>query len=150
MKHRKKKHHTKRRHSKRSGMGAIDMQNILGVVIGAVGSKLLDKVIPDTINRKIVAGGKVAVGVLLPNLVKSGKMKDMLSGVGSGFIAVGSMELVSEFGILSGLGIDDQPLEISLNGDQDILAGDDLSVVQGAESVLAGDDLSVVQGMDED
>jgi hypothetical protein len=43
--------------------------------------------------------------------------------------------------------MDEETLDVVLNGDQDILAGD-LSVVNGT-SVLA-DDLSVVNGMDEE
>jgi len=141
-----KKAHSKRRHSK---MGAIDMQNILGVVAGAFTAGYLDKIIPATIDKKITSAGKIALGVLLPNLAKGGKMKSMLAGVGSGMIAVGTVNLLQGFGVLSG---DDDMLEVSLNGDQDILAGgedvlagdDDLSVVNG------DNDLSVVNGMDED
>jgi len=137
-----KKTHSKRRHSK---MGAIDMQNILGVVAGAVVAGYLDKIIPATIDKKISSAGKIAVGILLPNLAKGGKMKSALAGVGSGMIAVGSVNLLQGFGVLSGM--DEETLDVVLNGDQDILAGD-LSVVNGT-SVLA-DDLSVVNGMDED
>jgi len=143
-----KKRKTKKRHGskRRSKVGAIDFTSILGVVAGAVGAGLLDKVIPDTLDKKIVAGGKIALGVALPMLVKSGNMKNILAGVGSGFVAVGSVDLLKGFGILSGA--DDETLEISLNGDLDILAGDDdLSVVNA--DILAGDDLSVVNGDDD-
>ena len=147
----RRKKAVKRRSGKRSksGMGAIDFTNILGVVAGAVAAGYLDKVIPETIDNKIVAGGKIALGVALPMFVKSGNMKNILAGVGSGMVAVGSIDLLKSFGVLSGAE-DEEMLEISLNGDLDILSGDDdLSVVQG--DILAGDDdLSVVQGYDED
>ena len=147
----RRKKAVKRRSGKRSksGMGAIDFTSILGVVAGAVAAGYLDKVIPETIDNKIVAGGKIALGVALPMFVKGGNMKNILAGVGSGMIAVGSIDLLKEFGALSGAA-DDEMLEISLNGDLDVLSGDDdLSVVQG--DILAGDDdLSVVQGYDED
>ena len=147
----RRKKAVKRRSGKRSksGMGAIDFTNILGVVAGAVAAGYLDKVIPETIDNKIVAGGKIALGVALPMFVKSGNMKNILAGVGSGMVAVGSIDLLKGFGVLSGAE-DEEMLEISLNGDLDILSGDDdLSVVQG--DILAGeDDLSVVQGYDED
>lgn len=147
----RRKKAVKRRSGKRSksGMGAIDFTNILGVVAGAVAAGYLDKVIPETIDNKIVAGGKIALGVALPMFVKSGNMKNILAGVGSGMVAVGSIDLLKDFGVLSGAE-DEEMLEISLNGDLDILSGDDdLSVVQG--DILAGDDdLSVVQGYDED
>lgn len=146
-KHHKKTHSRRKRHS---SMGAIDTMNILGIVIGAVAAGYLDKIIPDTINSKIVAGGKIALGIALPMFVKGGKMKNTLAGVGSGMVAVGTLGLLKEFGVLSGMD-DSDYLEVTLNGDQDILAGDDLSVVNGGESILAEDDLSVVNGYyDED
>ena len=147
---RRKKHH-KKSHSRRkrhSSMGAIDTMNLLGVAIGAVGAGYLNKLIPASVNTKIVAGGKIALGIALPMFVKSGKMKNTLAGVGSGMVAVGTLDLLKDFGVLQGA--DDEILEVTLNGDQDILAGDDLSVVNGGEMVLAGDDLSVVNGYDYD
>lgn len=141
---------TSRRKSRsKGGMGAIDFTNILGVVAGAVAAGYLDKVIPETIDNKIVAGGKIALGVALPMFVKGGNMKNILAGVGSGMVAVGAIDLLKGFGVLSGAE-DEEMLEISLNGDLDVLSGDDdLSVVQG--DILAGDDdLSVVQGYDDE
>ena len=82
-------------------------------------------------------------------MFKSGAMKNIMGGVGAGMIAVGSVDLLKDFGVLSGA--DDEVLEISLNGDQDILAGydDDLAVVNA--SVLAeDDDLAVVNGDDDE
>ena len=149
---RRKKTAVKRRSGKRrskSGMGAIDFTNILGVVAGAVAAGYLDKVIPESIDNKIVAGGKIALGVALPMFVKGGNMKNILAGVGSGMVAVGSIDLLKEFGVLSGTEEDDM-LEISLNGDVDVLSGDDdINVING--DVLAGDDdISVVNGFDEE
>jgi len=141
-----KKHHTRRR-SHKSGMGAIDFTNILGVVAGAVAAGYLDKLVPDSVNPKITAGGKIALGVALPMFVKSGSMKNILAGAGAGMIAVGSVDLLKGFGVLSGAAEDDV-LEISLNGDMDVLAGDDMAVINA--SVLAEDDMSVINGYDEE
>lgn len=149
-KRRKKTRKSGRKRSRKSTMGAIDFSNILGVVAGAVVAGYLDKVIPDTLDNKIVAGGKIALGIALPMFVKSGSMKNILGGVGSGMVAVGSVDLLKEFGVLSGA-MDDDMLEISLNGDQDVLSGDDdLNVING--DVLAGDDddISVVNGYDDE
>jgi len=148
-KRRKKTKKAGRRRSRKSTMGAIDITNILGVVAGAVVAGYLDKVIPETIDNKIVAGGKIALGIALPMFVKSGSMKNILGGAGAGMIAVGSVDLLKEFGVLSGTA-DDDMLEISLNGDQDVLAGDDdINVING--DVLAGDDdISVINGMDDE
>ena len=77
-------------------------------------------------------------------------MKNILAGVGSGMVAVGSIDMLKGFGVLSGMD-DEELLEVTLNGDQDVLAGEEgpLSVVNGGESVLA-DDLSVINGDDEE
>jgi hypothetical protein len=135
---RKRKHKVsgarRRRHS---GMGAIDTTNILGVVGGAVLAGYLNKIVPATVNDKVLAGGKVALGVALPMIFKSGKTKNIMTGVGAGMIAVGSVDLLKSFGALSGSF--DIPV---VNGD--ILAGDedemgqDIPVVNG--DVLGGDD----------
>jgi hypothetical protein len=146
-KRRKKTKKAGRRRSRKSTMGAIDFTNILGVVAGAVVAGYVNKVVPETVDNKIVAGGKIALGIALPMFVKTGSMKNILGGVGSGMIAVGAIDLLKEFGMLSGTEEDDM-LEISLNGDQDVLAADDISVING--DVLAGDeDISVINGYDD-
>jgi hypothetical protein len=130
-------------------MGAIDITNVLSVVVGAIGSKLIDKVVPESIDKKIASGGKVAIGLLMPMLSKDGKTKNMLSGVGAGFIAVGSVELLNSFGVLSGLGAkDDDMLVVSLEGADDlsvINGADDLNVINGSEDVLADNVLADVE-----
>jgi len=123
---------------RRSSMNGIDMTNILSVVGGAVVAGYLNKLIPATVNDKLVAGGKVALGVALPMLGKSGQTKNILSGVGAGMIAVGSVDLLKSFGALSG----DFDIPV-INGD--VLAG--LDVVNG--DVLAGDDIPVINGDDD-
>jgi len=146
-----------RKRSRMSGIGAIDIMNIVAVAGGAVVAGMVNKFVPSTINDKIVSGGKIALGVALPMLSKDGKTKNLLSGVGAGMIAVGSVELLKSFGVLSGLGADDETISVSLDGigesvlaesvlAEDVLTGDDLSVVNG----IGEDDLSVVNGMDED
>ena len=136
----RKKHRTKRRVSgvrrhRKQGMGAVDVTGILAVVGGAVAAGYLNKVIPTTINDKLVAGGKIALGVALPMLSKSGSTKNILHGVGAGMIAVGSVDLLKSFGVLSGNF--DIPV---INGD--VLAGDDFM----SGDVLAGNDIPVVNG----
>jgi hypothetical protein len=120
---------------RRSSMNGVDVTNILSVVGGAVVAGYLNKLIPATVNDKLVAGGKVALGVALPMLSKSGQTKNILSGVGAGMIAVGSVDLLKSFGALSG----DFDIPV-INGD--VLAG--LDVVNG--DVLAGDDIPVING----
>jgi hypothetical protein len=139
----KKKKSTRRtsRRSRGRALGAIDTTNLMGVVAGAIGSKFLDKVIPASLDPKLVAGGKVALGVFLPNFVKDGKTKAMLSAVGNGMIAVGAVELMTQFGVLSGVE-DTDLLAVSLEGIDDlpvVNGTDDLPVVNGDMQILAGD-----------
>ena len=138
-----------RRRSKVSGIGAIDFMNIIAVAGGAVAAGFVNKVVPSTINTKLVSGGKIALGIALPMLIKS----PLMSGVGAGMIAIGSYELVKSTGVISGLGADDDTISISLEGvdvlsgndfDSGVLAGnDDISVVNG------NDDISVINGFDD-
>lgn len=154
----KKRVHAKRRHS-RSHMGAVDMTGTLAVVAGAVAAKYLNKVIPSTVNPTISAGGKIAVGLLLPMLSKSGTTKNMLSSAGAGMAAVGGLELLTNMGVLSGMA-DDDMLAVSVNGvwnggDISVLSGaDDINVINGAEvetSVLGADEVETsVLGADDD
>lgn len=142
---RKRKHKVSGVRRRRHGIGAIDTTNILGVVGGAVLAGYLNKVVPATINDKVLAGGKVALGVALPMIFKGGKTKNIMTGVGAGMIAVGSVDLLKSFGALSGSF--DIPV---VNGD--ILAGDedglgDIPVVNGDvlgadEDMMGFDDLS--------
>jgi len=142
-KHKKRSHH--RRHRK-GGLGAIDFTNILGVAAGAVAAGMLNKVIPESVNTKIVAGGKMALGIALPMFVKSGKLKGIMAGVGSGMIAVGAVDLLKSFGVLSGA---DDTMSLSLNGDQDMLSADVLGAdVLGADDTISGEDISTVSGDD--
>ena len=124
-----------RRRSKMSG-GKIDFTNILAVVGGAVIAGYVNKLVPVTVNDKIVAGGKVALGIALPMLSKNGQTKNILSGVGAGMIAVGSVDLLKSFGAISG------------DFDIPVINGDILAGLNG--DVLAGDfDIPVINGDDE-
>jgi len=144
-----------RRRSRMGNAGSLDMTSLLLVIGGAVGAKLIDKVIPDTLDKKIVAGGKIAVGFLLPMLAKDAKTKAMLTNAGYGFLAVGTIDILTELNVLSGTE-DGNDLFIAMSGTQDVLAGNDLNVINGddTQTVLAGEDfrsdLSVVNGMDDD
>lgn len=119
---------------RRSFSGNIDTQNILGVVVGAVAAGYLNKVIPATVNDKIVSGGKVALGVALPMFIKSPKTKNLVSGIGAGMIAVGAVDLLKSFGALSG----DFDIPVIngdyLSGDLDEL-GEDIPVINGSDDM---------------
>ena len=132
---------SRRRHS---SVGAIDFTNILAVVGGAVAAGYLNKIVPATINDKLVAGGKVALGIALPMLSKSGSTKNILTGVGAGMIAVGSVDLLKSFGVLSG-NFDIPVINGDvLAGDDDFMSGDvlagDIPVINGDEDFMSGDE----------
>jgi hypothetical protein len=123
-----------RRRSKMSG-GKIDFTNILAVVGGAVIAGYVNKLVPVTVDDKVIAGGKVALGIALPMLSKNGQTKNILSGVGAGMIAVGSVDLLKSFGAISGdfdIPVINGDVLAGLNGD--VLAGDfDIPVINGDE-----------------
>jgi predicted YcjX-like family ATPase len=135
------------RRRRSSKMGAIDTTNIISVIGGAVIAGFINKVIPATVNDKIVAGGKVALGIALPMLVKDGGMKNVMAGVGAGMIAVGSVDLLKSFKVLNG----DFDIPV-INGD--VLSGDvlseDIDVINGDEDMMMNGDEDFLSGDDED
>lgn len=148
MKRRKSKKRMSGVRRKRSrSIGAIDTTNILGVVGGALIAGYLNKIVPTTIDSRLLAGGKVALGVALPMFVKSGATKNILSGVGSGMIAVGSVDLLKSFGVLSGT-FDLPVINGEILGAGQVLSGFDLPVINGDEFGLGANEFGL--GMDDD
>ena len=104
-----------------------------------------------SVDSRIVSGGKLALGIALPMFVKGGALKNVMSGVGAGMVAVGGTELLKEFGVLNGLGLDNSAplLDVFKTGLSGNVLGtgsylgesDDLSVINGL------DDLSVINGL---
>jgi hypothetical protein len=135
-----------RRRQRMHGVGAVDFTNILGVIAGAVAGSMLNKVVPSTVDPRLVSGGKVALGIALPMLSKSGATKNILAGVGSGMLAVGGVELLKAVApnVISGIG-EDEFISVSLDGigesvlAEDVLSGD-IDVINGDISVVSGDD----------
>ena len=140
-----KRKHTKKRHTSRrrrgnsmSGVqGASTM--ILAIGAGVVAGKALTKFLGSKLDPKILAAGQVAAGLFLPKLVKN----QFGIGVGYGLIANGTGQLLTSFGVLSGIGVDDPVYTVSMNGTSE------LSVINGLESVNGTSDLSVINGMEE-
>lgn len=139
MARRRKKVAVKRRSTRRRGMGAMGanlVMDIAGVVAGAVIAKQLNKVLK--FDAKILAAGKIALGVMLPKFVKN----PLMAGIGQGMIAIGGTELVGSF--IPTLGATDDV--IMLSGDFDMggldTIGEDVSEVNGF-------DVAEVNGYDE-
>jgi hypothetical protein len=149
MKRRKSKKRMSGVRRKRSrSMGAIDTTNILGVVGGALIAGYLNKIVPTTVDSRLLAGGKVALGIALPMFVKSGATKNILSGVGSGMVAVGSVDLLKSFGVLSGT-FDLPVINGNILGAGEMLSGYDLPTVNGDEFGLGGDEFGLGMNYDD-
>lgn len=133
MARKRKKRLSGRRRSRRvSGLGGVNLGNVGAVVAGAVVAGYINKLIPPTVNDKIVAGGKVAIGIALPLLFK-GKSQSLAAAAGAGLIAVGAVDLLKSFNVLSG------DFDIpTINGD--VLTGDDLDVINGIDGADGADD----------
>jgi len=147
MARRKKSYKPKRRTTRRSSsMGAVAgnlLTTIGGIAAGAIVAKQLNKVLK--FDAKILAAGKVALGVALPRFIKS----PLMTSVGNGMIAVGATELVGSF-VPMLAGTDDVVLLSGLDeiGMYDEMAGVD--VVNGDISEVNGyGDISEVNGLDE-
>lgn len=122
------------RRRRRSSVGGVDFVSIVAAVAGAVGGKLIDKIIPATIDPRIVAGIKIAVGVGLPMLFK-GKQKNFASSLGTGLAVVGTLDLLNTMGVISGM--PDEVIEVDMSGVEDI------PILNGNET---DDDIPIVNG----
>ena len=147
MARRKKSYKPKRRTTRRSSsMGAVAgnvLMTVGGLAAGAIVAKQLNKVLK--FDAKILAAGKVALGIALPKFVKS----PIMSSVGNGMIAVGATELIGSF-VPMLAGTDDVVLLSGLDeiGEFDELSGVD--VMNGDISEVNGySDISEVNGLDE-
>lgn len=162
---RKKTKKHRRRTRRMSGTGGFDFMSPLLALGGGVGTKLLDHLIPDTVEGKTSAMIKVAAGVALPMLAKDAKTKAMLQNVGNGMVAVAGVQLLTEMEILSDDVFDeDEDMEYAVEvpdrtrqrkrisadvlGDDD--DDDDADYEEMNADVLGDDDLDVINDDDLD
>lgn len=146
MARRKKSRKPSRRSYRRSqSMGAVagDMLvTVGGLAAGAIVAKQLNKVLK--FDARILAAGKVALGIALPKFAKS----PFMSSVGNGMVAVGATELVGSF-VPALAGADDVVLLSGLDeiGELDEMSG--LDEIGADISEVNGTDISEVNGFDE-
>ena len=153
MARRRTKNKPKRRSYRRSSsMGAVAgnlLTTVGGIAAGAIVAKQLNKILK--FDAKILAAGKVALGIALPKFIKN----PLMTSVGNGMIAVGATELVGAFVpslgaaddvvLLSGL---DEMGGLDEIGEYSELSG--LDVMNGDISEVNGyGDISEVNGLDE-
>jgi len=134
---------TKRRKSSRRRMGAVGKANIqaaLGIIAGAVIGKKVAGFIPvgdDRIKNAAVLG----IGLAFPMILKG----ELGKAIGNGMIAAGGAGLVG--GLIPALGQMDDTMTFPVTVGE---IPDNISVIAGSDDVMAGDDLSVLAGMEED
>jgi hypothetical protein len=140
----KPKRRTMRRRSTSMGAVAGDMlMTVGGLAAGAIAAKQLNKVLK--FDARILAAGKVALGVALPKFVKN----PFMASVGNGMVAVGATELVGSF-IPALAGADDVVLLSGLDeiGELDEMSGmDEIGAMDISE--VNGTDINEVNGFDE-
>ena len=127
-----------RRRSRSVGASAGSMlTEIGGLAAGAILAKQLNKMLK--FDPKILAAGKVVLGVALPKFVKT----PIVKSVGQGIIAVGAVELAGSF-VPALAGTDDVVLLSGMDeiGELDEISGMDISEINGM-------DISEVNGLDE-
>ena len=100
----------------------------LGLGAGATAAVMIDRFpMVGTLDPKIRAGIKIALGVALPAFVKS----DLVTAVGDGMIAVGSNQLVASFTpAVQGIG-DVYGDDSAILGDEDFISGDEAAINGG-------------------
>ena len=145
MRRRSTKNKPKRRSYKRgrSSMGAVAgnlLMTVGGIAAGAIVAKQLNKVLK--FDAKILAAGKIGLGIMLPKLSKS----PITTNVGYGMIAVGATELIGSF--VPALAGTDDVLLLSGFDDNELSGLDEIGAMDISE-VNGIDDLSEVNGLDE-
>lgn len=141
----KKKKTVRRRRSRISGVGGGNGNVLIGVLLGVVAGKALTKFAGTKINPKILGAAQIGVGYFMPKFVKG----PTGTGIGYGLMANGGGQLLTSFGILSG--VDDGMIHLEMPA----MAGtDQLKAINGADDFynaqkMAGTDaLSVINGME--
>ena len=133
---------TKRRTSRRR-MGAVGKANIqaaLGIIAGAVIGKKVAGFIPVG-DERIKNAAVLGIGLAFPMILKG----EMGKAIGNGMIAAGGAGLVGSF--VPALGAMDDTMMFPVTVGE---VPDNLSVIAGDDQVLAGDDISVLAGMESD
>ena len=141
----KRRKKTSRRKGSRRRMGAMGGANIqaaLGIIAGAVAGRLVAKKLLPNVDERIKNAGVVVLGAaVFPRLIKG----ELGKAIGNGMIAAGGAGLVGSF--VPALGAMDDTMMFPVTVGE---VPDNLSVIAGDDQVLAGDDISVLAGMESD
>jgi hypothetical protein len=124
-------------------MGAVGKANIqaaLGIIAGAVIGKKVAGFIPVG-DERIKNAAVLGIGLAFPMILKG----ELGKAIGNGMIAAGGAGLVG--GLIPALGQMDDTMTFPVTVGE---IPDNISVIAGSDDVMAGDDLSVLAGMEED
>jgi hypothetical protein len=128
---RKKTKSTYRRSRRSLGAASGGMlTEIGGLAAGAILAKQLNKMLK--FDARVLAAGKVVLGVALPKMVKT----PIIKSVGQGMIAVGATELVGSF-------------VPALAGADDVVVLNGLDEIGEFDEIGGSMDISEVNGLDE-
>jgi hypothetical protein len=99
-KHKKKSTTRRRRHHR---MGAVNLQSVgmkvAGIAVSAFADNLARKNFT-SLSPKVLAAVEVVAGVMIPKFIKS----PLGEGLSDGLIAVGTIGLLKQFNVISGVG----------------------------------------------
>jgi hypothetical protein len=121
-------------------VGKANFQAALGIIAGAVIGKKVAGFIPVG-DERIKNAAVVGIGLAFPMLLKG----DLGKAIGNGMIAAGGAGLVGS--LIPALGQMDDTMTFPVTVGE---IPDSISVIAGSDDVMAGDDLSVLAGMEED
>jgi hypothetical protein len=126
--------------TKKLNMKGISSHVISGITSagGGVAGSLVDRFIPGSINPKLVQGGKIIVGALLPEFLKGSTMEK----ISAGFCGQAGGKLFESF----------VPPKVSGTGDETIGADTSYSIEEDTSEVSGDNDemAGILSGIDEE
>jgi len=137
---RKRKRRTPGRRKRMGAIGKADFAAAAGIIAGAVIGKKVAQFIPIQ-DARIKNAAVLGIGLAFPMLLKG----DLGKAVGNGMIAAGGAGLIGQ--LVPQLGQMDDTMTFPVTVGE---VPDTISVIAGDDDVMAGDDLSVLAGMDDD
>jgi len=137
---RKKRKRTGRRRKRIGAFGKSDLASVFGVIAGTVIAKQVAKILPLKDNR-IKNAAVLGIGIAFPMLLKG----DLGKSLGTGMVAAGGAGLLGQ--LVPQLGQMDDTMTFPVTVGE---VPDTVSVIAGDDDVMAGDNLSVLAGMDDD
>jgi hypothetical protein len=139
-----------------SGVGGSKMGEVLAMIAGAVAAKVVSNKLADKVNPKILAGGEIVLGYFMPKLIKN----KIAASVGAGMAVGGGVNLLSSFGVISGISGIGESMDVEMmsgyddmDADMGATSSDNLQSIAGGLTdygIMSGDNLSILSGDDMD